>query len=153
MGMSGNRMVGSGAGWMAGLAALLLLGCGNDAVGRTAQLNGSNVVPSNGSSASGTALATLDGDRLKITGTFGNLTGDLTETDGAKAHLREAAAGSNGPDVFELHVDSSDDRSGTFEGSFDLTDAQESVYNAGLFYVVIYSTQFPDGELRGQLSP
>ena len=50
-------------------------------------------------------------------------------------------------------MDTSDDRSGSFEGSFDLTDAQKSVYNAGLFYVVIYSSQFTAGELRGQLSP
>ena len=151
--MRSNRMFGSGAGWMVGAVALLLLGCGNDSVSRTADLSGANVVPSNTSSATGTALATLDGNRLKITGTFGNLSSDLVETDGAKAHVREAAAGSNGPDVFELNVDSNDQRSGTFEGSFDLTDAEESVYNGGLYYVVIYSSQFPDGELRGQLNP
>lgn len=151
--MRSNRMFGSGAGWMVGAVALLLLGCGDDGVSRTADMSGTNVIPSNGSSASGTALARLDGDRLKITGTFGNLSSDLVDTDGARAHVREAAAGSNGPDVFELDVDTNDDRSGTFEGNFDLTDAQKSVYNAGLFYVVIYSSQFPDGELRGQFNP
>jgi hypothetical protein len=43
------------------------------------------------------------------------------------------------------------DYTGSFSGTVDLTDQQEQQLEDGLWYINIHSGRFPNGELRGQL--
>lgn len=117
-------------------------------------LTGGAEVPQVTTDATGQTRATLTGNRLEVAGTFRGLSSDLIEVEGSPAHVHRAAAGETGPIVFNLDVTPGDDnRSGTFTGSADLTDAQVIDFRDGLHYVNVHTEQNPDGELRAQLEP
>jgi len=92
---------------------------------------------------------------LNISGTFSDLTRDLlpvgaTDAEGnpqSAIHLHTAIAGANGPIVRNFTVDPS----GSFTGSFTLTEAEEALLLDDAFYVNLHTETFGSGELRGQV--
>lgn len=115
-------------------------------------LQGTQVVPPNTSSGTGTALVTLDTVAHTLTYEIHFTGGSGTGLPGTEtaAHIHgPALPGANGPVMFTLPLGSG------ITGSFATTAAQESDILAGLTYVSVYSTTFPFpvGELRGQLKP
>lgn len=133
--------------------AVGLAGCGGKDEADT-DLSGENEVPSNDSTATGTANAKLDDMTLTVSGSFTGLTSDLVDVSGSPAHVHNAPPGENGPIVFNLTVTpDSDGMGGTFSGTKVLTDAEKDAWEDGRFYVNIHTTQFSGGEIRGQLEP
>jgi hypothetical protein len=130
----------------------------------TATLSGLNEVPANGSLAIGFITLDFSGTNLLVIESFAGLSSPATVS-----HLQCCvASGINGPVAlpFPLFPIAT---SGTFMQMFDLS--QSSVFassflidggseslllaslNAGLVYANISDTNFPGGEIRGQLKP
>jgi len=107
-------------------------------------LNGANQVPPNASTAVGTANVTVVGNRLAIDGAWDGF--DIVEP-GPYVH-GPAAAGANGPALFELTYDNA---ARTFEGTFTMNSDQMAYFLADELYLVLPSAAYPDGEIRGQL--
>lgn len=137
------------------IATLIVAACGprgavvDEAV--TAALAGENEVPAVATMASGDVTATLTGLTLVVDGSFEGLMSDLVEIAGSSAHIHQAAAGANGAVVFSLDVASTDQRSGTLSGEFELTEQQRDDFLAGLYYVNVHTVDNGSGELRAQL--
>lgn len=138
-----------------GAALLALAGCGGGKYVATTALTGSNENPPvTGTSASGTATATLDGSELTVTGTFTGLSSDLQEVSGSAAHVHNAPAGQNGPIILNLDVTTgSDKRTGSFTGTKSLNSDEEEAFKTGQFYVNVHTVNFMGGEIRGQFVP
>lgn len=106
-------------------------------------LNGASEVPPVTTSAMGKGDITILPDHT-VSGTV--TTSGMAPT---MAHIHEAAAGKNGPPVITLEK--------TGNGNFvvplasKLTDTQYKSFKEGNFYINVHSTQFPNGEIRGQL--
>ncbi|MCR9126592.1 MAG: choice-of-anchor I family protein [Rhodobacteraceae bacterium] len=66
-------------------------------------------------------------------------------------HLHNAAAGANGPIVRNFTVTDNGDGSGSYTGSFTLTDDEINAFLAGETYVNLHTTDFGGGQLRGQV--
>jgi hypothetical protein len=129
-----------------------------------ADLKGSNQVPLNQATGTGTVTATYDSatKRLSWNGSYSGLSGPPTA-----AHIHgPAAAGTNARLVFWISDDigqcsqgecrsNSDTKahplSNPFQGSATLTDAQAADLMAGMYYVNIHTDAYPRGEIRGQL--
>ncbi len=115
----------------------------------TANLDGSQVVSPSGSPATGIGDFTLSGNNLIVTfGSYqGLLSGALNLTT-----INDAAIGANGPKVgSSLITDIPGTTTGTFSGTIGLTASQITDLQAGNFYVIIRSSTFFAGEIRGQL--
>ena len=95
---------------------------------------------------SGTATATLAGNKLTVNGTFADLKSPATA-----AHIHVAPRGMPGPAQLDLQVTSG--TSGTITGSFELTPAQVQDLTNQRFYIQLHSEKAPDGNLRGWLLP
>ena len=96
---------------------------------------------------SGSGSATLDGQRLLVTGSFSGLQGSATA-----AHLHEGIAlGIRGAPLFELSVESA--TAGSFSGEVELTPEQVESLRQGRLYIQIRSEAAPDGNLWGWLLP
>jgi hypothetical protein len=114
-------------------------------------------VPPHNTPAFGSADFTLDND--PASGTYGLLsvtsgTGLYSDLLGGAiaVTINDAAAGSNGPSLFTLTLDTPGATTGTFSGSGTLTVAQIADALNGNTYVNIRDSVFPSGELRGQIS-
>lgn len=107
----------------------------------TATLSGANEVPSNTSVASGNATLMYNKSTkaFSVTTTYSG----LTPTGG---HIHKAASGTNGPVIFPFASLASPIK---LEGS--LTDAQALALTKDSMYVNLHTTDFPGGEIRGQL--
>jgi hypothetical protein len=125
-----------------------------------ATLEGGQEVPARQSSGTGRAIALVSksGDRIDVSVTISGLT-NVTQ-----AHIHRAPAGTNGGIVFWLWernnsrypptpeqvgrswVNPSDEPRDT-----PLTQAMVDELRAGNLYVNFHTTQFPGGEIRGQL--
>jgi hypothetical protein len=92
---------------------------------------------------SGSATATLSGNKLKITGTFDGMPSPATT---AKVH-RGLATGVRGSPFLDLTVTKA--AKGTLAGSFDLTPEQVQYLKQGKLYIQIQSEKAPDGTLWG----
>lgn len=110
----------------------------------TVNLHGSNETPPNNSNAMGTANITLNTTNNTLSYNI-NYTGFVTSETGAHIH-GFAAAGVGGAPA--LHVLPSGT---TKTGTWTYTDAQEANILAGLTYINIHSSEFPNGEIRGQI--
>lgn len=128
----------------------------------TANLSGSEEVPSVETEGEGTLEAALDeaGTTLTVTGTYTGLSGAPTPPEGATSavHIHVAPRGENGPIVAPLTVtpDPEDPTSGTFGGEVTIgTDEGqlplEDLEGFGS-YVNIHTEANPAGEIRGQLT-
>ena len=108
----------------------------------TATLNGAQQVPPTNSSATGSAALVLSPDErtARLSLSFSGLTS--TQTD---AHIHgPAAAGSNAGVLFPLPLGQLND----FE--ITLTPQQVADLKAGLHYVNVHTSNFMNGEIRGQ---
>jgi hypothetical protein len=82
--------------------------------------------------------------RLTWTGTVSGLTGEATA-----AHFHGPAEPGRNAGVL---IPASGVKSGSFEGSATLTDAQASALTAGQTYFNIHTTAHPQGEVQGQVT-
>lgn len=125
---------------VAGLCALSL-----PALAQTkyqAQLSGTQEVPPKQSGGAGTAMATLDGDKLTYEVTYSGLSGPATA-----AHIHgPAEAGANAGVLIPFANPAS-----PIKGTATLTAQQLTDLKAGKEYVNVHTQQNPAGEIRGQL--
>ena len=107
-----------------------------------ANLNGAQEVPPTGATATGTATLLLSPDETsaRVSLNFSGLSGPQTD-----AHIHgPAAAGVNAPPVFDLP-------DGLFSDlEINFTAAQVQDLKNGLFYINVHTTNFINGEIRGQ---
>ncbi len=120
------------------------------AVSYTAQLSGLNENPPNLSPSSGAADILSAGPAIWLEGEFENLVGDYT-----MSHIHIGSTGTNGGVVFTLEaaVDG-DSKGGSFDPNFNtfrLTEEQSEDLAAGMYYVNVHSSEYPAGEIRGQI--
>jgi len=110
-----------------------------------AELKGSNEVPPNASTGSGTAEATFDTDTkfLTYTVTYSGLTGPAM---GAHFH-GPSEAGKNAGIVLPFKTVQS-----PIQGTATLTDTQAADLLAGKWYANVHTGANPGGELRGQMT-
>lgn len=110
-----------------------------------AALSGQQVSPPTVSAASGTCIAFLHEPENRLVFAI--------ETNGVPswtaAHLHIGAPGTNGP-ITAVPLGIAERWRGVSER---LSDADVAALRAGQWYVDVHSTQFPNGELRGQLRP
>ena len=141
-------------------AAVMISGCESDDNGFDdgdgdafeVVLAGENEVPVVATAASGEVLTTIEGGLLVVSGEFSDLEAPLMEVSGSPAHVHEGSPDEAGPIVFNLEVNSSDGRSGTIEGTFELTPDERELFERGRLYVNVHTVLNPAGELRGQLT-
>ncbi len=122
-----------------------------------ANLSGHNQAFPVASAGSGQITATLTGDQLIVTGSYGGMTGLIDLAIAGGAHIHVGFAGQNGGIQIELVPTPSTDLSGgTFTAAlntFTLTQAQIDLLNNRQLYINIHTTVYPSGEIRGQLLP
>ena len=115
----------------------------------TGNASGSQMNPSNASTATGT-----------LTGTYNARTNlwqyniswsNLSTTAGLVQVYGPAAVGVNGSLLFSLAI-TTPGASGASSGTITLTDAQEAALLANNTYYTISSTTYPSGEIRGQVT-
>jgi hypothetical protein len=126
----------------------------------TTTLSGSNEVPVRSSGGNGFAQVIIDGDRVHYA-----LQVDDIENVTA-AHIHTGVSGANGPvrvtffpnDQFPQRISVSDTTviaEGTFTSAnvtgISYSDLLAAIRSGGA-YVNVHTTQFPGGEIRGQLS-
>ncbi|MEO8737718.1 MAG: CHRD domain-containing protein [Edaphobacter sp.] len=124
----------------------------------TATLIGANEVPPNGSTATGFATFTLNGDFLTVDLTFSGLTGGPA----VAAHIHCCAAPGTNASVWVPYAGFPNMTSGTYTNTFDLATfafsnggteaALIAGLNDGTAYTNIHDAEFPGGEIRGQIS-
>jgi hypothetical protein len=123
----------------------------------SATLSGSQEVPANTSTASGTGTFTYDTATNTLSDVLIEVDGILT-TDlvTSYAHIHEAPAGSNGPIIVHLWDIGTLTATATgftlFVASTTVTDAQEASLLAGNTYFNIHTLTFRGGEIRGQIA-
>lgn len=105
-------------------------------------LSGYFQVPPVHTQATGSAILKFD----NVAKTF-SLTVRYSGLVPTAAHIHRAAKGENGPVVIPLIVGPSP----MIYMSAPLTSAEEADLKNGLYYVNIHTTDYPDGEIRGQL--
>lgn len=125
-----------------------------------AYASGGHEVPSNTSTAQGGLSLEYDGSDLIVTGSFSGLGSDYTEVGetGSGAHLHTGYAGENGGVEISLTPTLADDnRSGEFlaeDNTFEdvAPEIVTTLSNRG-HYLNIHTTDYPGGEIRGQVVP
>jgi Cu/Zn superoxide dismutase len=109
----------------------------------TADLTAGAEVPPTESAATGTAEVTVDTEAKTVSWvvTVEGLTGDATA-----AHI-------HGPAAMDENAGPAIDMSDAImEGSADITDEQIGELGDGKYYVNVHTEEYPDGEIRGQLT-
>ena len=131
-----------------GLVAAFAAGGAHAAGQFRATLAGASEVPANTSTATGNAHAKLDDDgtTLRVHVRYSGLSSGVTG-----AHVHSGAAGTNGPVVVDLQPVLGKSAGTIAEHRATLDAAAAAQLKAGTLYVNVHTTQFPDGEIRGQL--
>lgn len=125
----------------------------------TTTLSGSNEVPARSTGANGFSQVIIDGDRVHYAVEVDDITNVFA------AHIHTGASGTNGPvrvtffNVPQTSPLSVSDKTVLAEGTFtaanvsgiSFADLLAAIRN-GTAYVNVHTTQFPGGEIRGQLS-
>jgi hypothetical protein len=127
----------------------------------SAQMVPENVVtgnPEENSNATGGARLTLMGNELTVTGEFEDLTSelrDLEEKPGDPGvHIHPGAEGEENSYLYGLEVKlHQDGRSGTFFGTFQLSDEEVALLVDGKLYIDVHTVEHDPGELRDQIRP
>ncbi len=123
-----------------------------------AELRGTNEVPSNASTAFGSAYLTIDPNAQTISWEV-NTNGIAAAS---ASHIHRGAAGVSGPVVLNFATSPADLPNGRTKGSSTIAAQQSSSYlasdltalasgNGSGYYVNVHSSAFPGGELRGAL--
>lgn len=118
-------------------------------------LTGANEVPAVSTQATGTFRGTYNMDTNVMTYTI-NFQG-ITPI---AMHFHKGAVGVSGPVTVPINPGNSNDpysstnpfSSPMTRSTSPLTDAQEAELLAGEWYINIHSSQYPDGEIRGQVT-
>ncbi|MEM1327227.1 MAG: CHRD domain-containing protein [Bacteroidota bacterium] len=119
----------------------------------SAQLTGSQEALPIQTMASGELTATLDGNRLSVSGSFEGLSSPVATEIVGGAHLHIGYAGQNGPVAYPLTLTlAADSLSGTFEDVLDISDEEVIALMNRQMYFNLHTAQFMGGELRGQLA-
>ncbi|NOT28742.1 MAG: CHRD domain-containing protein [Acidobacteria bacterium] len=141
------------AGWIAACVAVLVPVFGTNVAGQgstnfVARLSTVPIMVANQDTVSGqgAASATLNGNRLTVSGKFEGLRSSATV---ARIHL--APRGTRGQAIADLVV--SKGTSGTLEGTVELTSPQVQALNKSSLYIQIHSEKAPEGNLWGWLFP
>ena len=145
----------AGLRWLALVSLALLASCGgslndsgtgveNVSLVFSAELNGSQEAPPNGSPATGIGLAIVNARDLSFTASV--VTTGLVET---VAHIHQAPPGVAGPIVFPL---TKEPGRVVWNVQGTLTPAQLASMRAGGFYFNAHSPTYPAGEIRGQIN-
>lgn len=111
-----------------------------------ASLTGQAETPPNPSKATGKATVSFDTDTKKLSWkiTYHGLTGKATA-----AHFHgPAAIGVKAPPVVPIQGK----LASPIKGTATLTDQQAADLEAGKWYFNVHSAQYPDGEIRGQVT-
>ena len=122
-----------------------------------AALAGANEIPRVMTEASGMVIAEVMNDSvIHVSGSFSNLEGDLAIDLSGGSHLHNGMPGTNREVLIPLNVTVIDGSNYVYpynDNQFTLTNNDiPRLYNRGV-YVNIHSSQFPGGEIRGQLLP
>jgi len=116
----------------------------------TASLDGSQQVPSNMSAGTGSGTVVLDdvADTITVDMSWQNLSAPAL-----LAHIHgPGAVGVNAPVLFPFANVPSVISGSIPEQTFAITPAQIADLEAGLYYMNIHTSNFPAGEIRGQLT-
>ncbi len=109
------------------------------------------------SPAKGTIEGVLEGNTLRIGGSFEDLRGQFAIDIAGGAHIHNGIAGRNGDIVVSLNTATTEDlRSGSYDqelNTFELTDEQVADLLARNYYINIHTDMYPAGEIRGQIVP
>lgn len=116
----------------------------SNTVNFAAALNGANEVPSNTSTATGSATASFDKTTKILT-----LNMTYTGVTATNMHIHKGPAGVAGGVLYGLG--SAPFSSPVSHTSAAFTTAQEDSLMNNLYYINIHSAAFPAGEIRGQL--
>jgi CHRD domain-containing protein len=111
-----------------------------------ATLNGAAEVPPNKTGGTGTATATIDTDlkMLSYTVQYSGLSGPATA-----GHFHgPAGAGKNAAVLIPIMAP----LGSPIHGMARLSDAEIAAFQAGNVYVNIHTKEYPEGEIRGQMS-
>lgn len=123
----------------------------------TTSLDAFNEVPPAMSDAVGGLKLELTGETLTVSGAFSGLTGEFDASIGGGAHIHLGFPGENGGVDIPINATTAgDNRSGFFaaaDNQFELNAEQMGHLARGQYYANIHTTEFPGGELRGQLLP
>ena len=109
--------------------------------------------------AEGSFDAVLEENILTVTGEFSDLTSPLFSVGGedsadnpeSSIHLHIGEVGEAGPILRNLTVMNNGDRSGGFNGTFELTSEEVALVTTGELYVNLHTENNTSGELRGQV--
>ena len=113
----------------------------------TADLEGAQEVPPADTDGTGSATMERNGNVLSFEATASGLTGPVMA-----AHFHNAAAGADGPVVFDLASFLSEENGAvTISGEWTIDDTEIAQLDAGAIYINLHTQQFPDGEIRGQI--
>jgi hypothetical protein len=116
----------------------------SSAGGERLMLTGRNEVPPNPSNATGTATVKVASD-CSVT-----VNANVTGMAPTAAHIHTGAPGANGPVAVPLTK--SGENTFTSTPGAKLNDTQCAAYKNGEAYVNVHSANYPNGELRGQLT-
>ena len=123
---------------------------------KVAYLLGVNEVPAVVTTAMGSAVIERTGNRITVSGGFSGLGGPIATQIAGGAHLHLGIAGRNGPVLFPLSMDISDDMTAaTFpanSNTFILNSNQLAALDDEMIYVNVHSADVLSGELRGQVT-
>lgn len=114
-------------------------------------LNGPSEVPANASTATGYARLSLNEaeNQITVSAYWSGLTSATI-----LGHIHgPAPANMVGPIIFDLNPPTGQTSGAAVDRTFAVTPAQVADLRAGLWYVNIHSSNFPAGEIRGQLRP
>jgi hypothetical protein len=109
--------------------------------------SGAQEVPANASTASGRAFVTYDQTTRQMQGSI-----TLQGMTATVAHIHMAAAGTNGPVVFDLAETATGSGVWALPSGTVLNAEQAAALLAGEMYFNVHSAAFSAGEIRAQLS-
>ncbi|WP_159015432.1 CHRD domain-containing protein [Cognatiluteimonas profundi] len=138
---------------MAGMIATLLLASAGSLQAADlrlhALLDGASVVSATDSLGTGEATATLSDDgKVRLTMVFGGLSSNVT---GATLQLGSSAE--NGAAVAPLDVRMEQAAGSVVDAELTLTPLAAGSVRAGNSYLLVTTSNYPKGEIRGQLVP
>jgi hypothetical protein len=146
--MKANRL------FIACVATVALAACGGGTELSATLSGGAEKPTAVSTNGSGSATVTIDGESLKVEGSFKDLSANAS---GAHIHGPIGADGT-GPVFCHLKVPASNNGSITAEGDTDpcsaekLTEAQIADFEGGKMYVNIHTSTYANGEIRGDLA-
>ena len=113
----------------------------------TAQMNASQEVPTNSSTATGLGFVSLDPATKRFTARM-----TLTGLAATVAHIHTGNPGANGGVIFPLTQTAAGSNIWVSATDATMTDAQIAAMKAGGLYFNAHSAAFPGGEIRGQIA-